>query len=420
MQNSEKLENQVITFGCRLNSYESEVIKTNLHKANAHGCVVINTCSVTQEAIKKAKQEVRIQRKKNPLAQIIVTGCAAQINPALFAQMPEVNQVLGNEEKLNYLNYNNSETVKVLVNDIMSIKETAEHLVSHFEHNTRAFVQIQNGCNHRCTFCTIPYGRGNNRSVPIGVLIRQIQHLVEIGYKEVVLTGVDITDYGEDLPGQPKLAQIVNRILNLIPDLQRLRLSSVDVAEIDSELLELIKYHPKLMPHIHISVQAGDNMILKRMKRRHNRDQVIEFCSEVRKARPEIAFGADIIAGFPTETDAMFENTKNLIDEAGLQYLHVFPYSAHPNTPAAKMPQIESKVKKDRAQILIQRGKELLNKFLDQHVGKYGKLLVEKDNFGHTENFISARIRNSQALPGTIIMAKLESVYEGQMIVSSA
>ncbi len=389
-----------------------------LKEANAQDCIVINTCSVTKEAIKKAKQEVRIQKRKNPLAKIIVTGCAAQIDPEMFSKMPEVFQVIGNEEKLHSVNYYGTQTEKILVNDIMSIKETAGHLVSHFENNTRAFVQIQNGCNHRCTFCTIPYGRGNNRSVPIGAIISQIKHLVEVGYKEVVLTGVDITDYGCDLPGKSTLGQATNRILNLVPELQRLRLSSVDVAEIDPELLELIKYHPKLMPHLHISMQSGDNMILKRMKRRHSREEVINFCNEVRQTRSEVAFGADIIAGFPTETDQMFENTKNLVDEAGLQYLHVFPYSAHPNTPASKMPQVENKIKKERTQILIQKGKEQLDKFLQSNIGKCGKLLVEKDNSGYTENFIHAKIFNKDIQSGTIVLAKLEAIQEGQMIVS--
>ncbi len=411
--------NQVITFGCRLNAYESEIIKMKLKEADAQDCIVINTCSVTQEAIKKAKQEVRIQKRKNPLAKIIVTGCAAQIDPEIFSKMPEVFQVIGNEEKLHHVNYQSTQTEKILVNDIMSIRETAGHLVSHFENNTRAFVQIQNGCNHRCTFCTIPYGRGNNRSVPIGAIVAQVRHLVSVGYKEVVLTGVDITDYGDDLPGKPTLGQTVNRILNLVVELPRLRLSSIDVAEVDVELLELIKYHPKLMPHLHISLQSGDNMILKRMKRRHTREEVIAFCTQVRNARSNIAFGADIIAGFPTETDQMFENTKNLVDEAGLQYLHVFPYSAHPNTPASKMPQVEHKIKKERTQIIVQKGKTQLNAFLLSSIGKYGKLLVEKDNFGHTENFISAKIRNTLVEPGSIVLTKLETVQNGQMIVST-
>jgi threonylcarbamoyladenosine tRNA methylthiotransferase MtaB len=411
--------NQVITFGCRLNAYESQVIKMNLKEANAQDCIVINTCSVTQEAIKKAKQEVRIQKRKNPLAKIIVTGCAAQIDPALFSNMPEVFQVIGNEEKMHSVNYQDTQTEKILVNDIMSVRETAGHLVSHFENNTRAFVQIQNGCNHRCTFCTIPYGRGNNRSVPIGAIVTQIKHLVAVGYQEVVLTGVDITDYGDDLPGKPKLGQAINRILNLVPDLQRLRLSSVDVAEVDTELLELIQHHPKLMPHLHISLQSGDNMILKRMKRRHNREEVINFCTKVRQVRSDVAFGADIIVGFPTETDQMFENTKNLVDEAGLQYLHVFPYSAHPNTPASKMPQVENKIRKERAKILIQKGKEQLDNFLQNNVGKYGRVLVEKDGFGHTENFIHTKIYNKIIEAGTVVLAKLESVEKGQMIASA-
>jgi threonylcarbamoyladenosine tRNA methylthiotransferase MtaB len=418
MQDSraEEIGNKVITFGCRLNAYESEVIRSNLEKANATNCIVINTCSVTQEAIKKAKQEVRTQKRKNPLSKIIVTGCAAQINPTIFSAMPEVDQVIGNEEKLHHVSYQNTE--KILVNDIMSVKETAQHLVSHFEHTTRAFLQIQNGCNHRCTFCTIPYGRGNNRSVPVSAIINQIMHLVQAGYKEVVLTGVDITDYGADLPNKPTLGQITNRILNSVPNLQRLRLSSIDVAEVDSELLELIMHHPRLMPHLHISLQSGDNMILKRMKRRHNREQVIAFCNNVRSKRSEIAFGADIIAGFPTETDQMFENTKNLIKEANLQYLHVFPYSAHPNTPAAKMPQVENKLKKERAQILVQDGKEQLHQFLENNVGKYGKLLTEKGNVGHTENFILAKIHNAKVEPGTILLAKLEKVEDGKMVAT--
>jgi threonylcarbamoyladenosine tRNA methylthiotransferase MtaB len=419
MQDSraDEFSNQVITFGCRLNAYESEVIRSNLAKAKATNCIVINTCSVTQEAIKKAKQEVRAQKRKNPLSKIIVTGCAAQINPGIFSIMPEVDQIIGNEEKLHHANYQTAE--KILVNDIMSVKETAQHLVSHFEHTTRAFLQIQNGCNHRCTFCTIPYGRGNNRSVPVGAIINQVMHLVEAGYKEVVLTGVDITDYGLDLPNKPTLGQVTNRILNLVPDLQRLRLSSIDVAEVDTELLELIMHHPRLMPHLHISLQSGDNMILKRMKRRHNREQVIAFCHNVRSTRAEIAFGADIIAGFPTETDQMFENTKNLIKEADLQYLHIFPYSAHPNTPASKMPQIENKIKKERAQILVQEGKEQLNKFLQNNMGKYGKLLTEKGNIGHTENFILAKIHNIEVEPGSIVLAKLETVQDGKMIATA-
>jgi len=296
---------QVITFGCRLNIYESEIIKQNLATSNLDNVVVFNTCAVTKEAEKQARQAIRKLKNTDPNTKIIVTGCAAQNTPEMFAAMPEVDKILGNEEKLSP-QYYNFDSEKILVNDIMSIKETANHLVTSFEGRARAFLQVQNGCNHRCTFCIIPYGRGNSRSVPIGSIVQQIRSLLAQDFKEIVFTGVDATSYGADLPGSPTYAQMIKRVLSQVPELQRLRLSSIDVAEIDDELFELMAYEKRLMPHFHISLQAGDNMILKRMKRRHNRQQVIDFCHKLRSLRPEVAYGADIIAGFPTETDDMF------------------------------------------------------------------------------------------------------------------
>lgn len=317
----------IITFGCRLNIYESEIIRDNLQKSGLENVTVINTCAVTKQAEKQARQAIRRLKKEHPEKRIIVTGCAAQNTPEMFASMKEVDKVIGNEEKLSDKNYNFDEE-RVIVNDIMSVKETANHLVKSFEGKARAFIQVQNGCDHRCTFCMIPFGRGNSRSVPIGVIVEQVRSLHASGYQEIVLTGVDVTAYGADLPGAPTFAQMIRRLLALVPELQRLRLSSIDVAEIDDDLFELMAHNKRLMPHFHISLQAGDNMILKRMKRRHNREQVIDFCHKLRSLRPEVSFGADIIAGFPTETDEMFENTRTLIAEAGIQYLHVFPYYA--------------------------------------------------------------------------------------------
>ena len=316
------MSQDVVTFGCRLNSYESEVIKSNLRSSGLENVIVFNTCSVTKEAERQAKQSIRRAKRNNPNSRIIVTGCAAQISPEQFSKMEEVDKILGNEEKLDAKNYNFGE--KLLVNDIMSVKETASHFVSSIEGRARAFVQVQNGCNHRCTFCIIPFGRGNSRSVPIGEIVKQVRKLVESGYNEVVVTGVDITDYGKDLPGQPTLGQMLRRLLALVPELPRLRLSSVDVAEIDEDIYRLIESETRLMPHFHISLQAGDDMVLKRMKRRHKRQDVIDFVEKVRNLRPRAAFGADIIAGFPTESEDMFNNTLDLIHEAGLHYLHVF------------------------------------------------------------------------------------------------
>jgi threonylcarbamoyladenosine tRNA methylthiotransferase MtaB len=398
---------EVITFGCRLNHYESQIIKDNIKAANLKNVVVINTCTVTAEAQKQAKQQIRKIKRDNPDIRIIVTGCAAQNDPETFGKMEEVDRVLGNQEKLDFKNYKIDADSRVLVNDIMSIKETANHLITNFEGKTRAFIQIQNGCDHRCTFCIIPFGRGNSRSTPIGVISNQIEILLNGGYKEIVLTGVDVTDYGKDLPGSPTLAQLIRRLLSIHKNLSRLRLSSIDVAEIDEDLFNLMAKEERLMPHFHISLQAGDDMILKRMKRRHNRTQVIDFCKKLRELRSDVAFGADIIAGFPTETDEMFENTKNLVLEADLQYLHVFPYSKREGTPASKMPQVEKQIIKQRAAQLRQIGEAQIKKFMKKFDGSYHNVLVESSSVGHATNFIPVKCEGINAVEGSIIKMKL-------------
>ncbi|MGI9464801.1 MAG: tRNA (N(6)-L-threonylcarbamoyladenosine(37)-C(2))-methylthiotransferase MtaB, partial [Aestuariivirgaceae bacterium] len=341
---------QVITFGCRLNTYESEVMRSHAKACGLDDAVIINTCAVTAEAQRQARQAIRRARRDNPDSRIIVTGCAAQIDPDGFAGMDEVDHVLGNEEKLQAESYafGVEREEKVQVNDIMSVTETAGHLIDGFAGRTRAFVQIQNGCDHRCTFCIIPFGRGNSRSVPAGDVVRQIQVLLENGYKEIVLTGVDITSYGADLPGTPSLGNLVRRILKTVPALPRLRLSSIDSIEADAELMAAFAEEDRLMPHVHLSVQSGDDMILKRMKRRHLRADSIAFCNELRDLRPDVVFGADIIAGFPTETEEMFDGSLRLVEECGLTFLHVFPYSARPGTPAARMPQVPGDIVKRR------------------------------------------------------------------------
>jgi len=398
--------NQVITFGCRLNTYESEVIKDLSHQAGLEGAVIINTCAVTAEAERQARQTIRRLRRDNPTAEIIVTGCGAQINPKRYADMPEVTRVIGNDEKMKITTYQSFDGTaeKILVNDIMSVKETAGHLVSGFEGKARAFVQVQNGCDHRCTFCTIPYGRGNSRSVPLGEIVAQIRQLIDGGYQEVVLTGVDITSYGGDLPGNPTLGQTIKRLLALVPELKRLRLSSLDPVEIDEDLWRLIAEEERLMPHLHLSLQAGDDMILKRMKRRHLRDDAIGFCQRARSYRPEVAFGADLIAGFPTETDDMFENTYNIVQECDLTFLHIFPYSARSNTPASRMPQVEKAIIKERAGRLRDAGTKALGRFYDRLIGKETTVLIESVNgvtsFGKTDHFASVQIEG--ALDGHI------------------
>lgn len=409
---------EVITFGCRLNIYESEIIKNNLAKSGVENVAVINSCAVTKQAEKQARQAIRKLKKEDPQKKIIVTGCAAQNNPAMFVDMPEVDKVIGNEEKLSD-KYYNLDSERVIVNDIMSVKETANHMIRSFDGKARAFLQVQNGCDHRCTFCIIPFGRGNSRSVPIGVIVEQVRGLVADGYKEVVMTGVDVTAYGADLPGSPTFAQMIKRLLLLVPDLARLRLSSIDVAEIDDDLFQLMAYNKTLMPHFHISLQAGDNMILKRMKRRHSREQVIEFCHKLRKIRPEVSFGADIIAGFPTETDEMFENTRKLISEAGVQYLHVFPYSEREGTPAARMPQVPMHIRKERAAVLRAEGKKELNKFFKRNVGQKVALLVEKNNIAHSESFIPVKLEG-EFVSGQLLQAELISFADEHMFAKVA
>lgn len=406
---------EVITFGCRLNIYESEIIKKNLALSGLDNVAVFNTCTVTREAEKQARQAIRRAKKNNPDLKIIVTGCAAQTKPELFSSMVEVDKVIGNEEKLSSRYYDlNSE--QVIVNDIMAVKVTASHLVASFEGKARGFLQVQNGCDHRCTFCIIPFGRGNSRSVPIGVIVQHVGELVNNGYNEVVFTGVDVTAYGGDLPGNPTFAQMIRRVLALVPQLARLRLSSIDVAEIDEDLFNLMAYEPRLMPHFHISLQSGDNMILKRMKRRHTREQVIEFCQKLRVLRPEVSFGADIIAGFPTETASMFLNTANLVREADLQYLHIFPYSERAGTPAARMPQVEKTLRKERAASLRELGQEQLQKFFAGHLHKQAVLLVENNNTAHTENFIPVKVANNNIRSGELIRAELVAIEGSHMI----
>ena len=409
-------KNQVITFGCRLNIYESAIIKSNIEAAGLENVVVFNTCAVTKEAERQAKKAIRKAKKDDPSIKIIVTGCAAQYDQSQFSSMPEVDKVIGNEEKLSPANYS-FDSERIIVNDIMSVTETAGHMVSSFEGKTRGFLQIQNGCNHRCTFCMIPLARGNSRSVPMGSISEHIRALTDQGYQEIVFTGVDITDYGLDLPGKPVLAKMIKRILLTNPELKRLRLSSIDVAEIDEELFELMAYEPKLMPNYHISLQAGDNMILKRMKRRHTREQVIEFCHKLRALRSQVSYGADIIAGFPTETDQMFENTYNLIQEAGLQFLHVFPYSQRLETPAARMPQVEESVRKMRATILRRAGEKQAHDFLHQHIDSQIVCLTEENNTGYSDNYIKLHF-TSEVKSNIITKVKLKNIINNNQMLA--
>jgi len=375
----------VVTFGCRLNAYESEAIRARAAADGVTNAVVFNTCAVTGEAVRQARQAIRKARRERPGARLIVTGCAAQIDPQAFAAMPEVDLVLGNADKAAPGAL--SETARVRVNDIMSVRETAGHLVNGLKDRARAFVEVQNGCDHRCTFCVIPYGRGNSRSAPAGEVVAQVQRLTAEGYREVVLTGVDITSWGADLPGEPTLGQLVARILRLTPDLPRLRLSSIDAAEIDPDLMRCLAEEPRLMPYLHLSLQAGDDLILKRMKRRHLRADALALIESVRAARPDTAFGADFIAGFPTETEEAFDNTLELVEEAGLAFLHVFPFSPRPGTPAARMPQLPREVVKDRARRLREAGDAALARHLQRQVGQTLAGLVEKDGLARADDF---------------------------------
>ena len=376
---------EVITFGCRLNTYESEVMRAEAEKAGLNNAVLVNTCAVTSEAVRQARQTIRRVRRDNPHARIVVTGCAAQTEKQTFADMPEVDMVLGNEEKLKSQSYRAlpdfgvSSEEKLRVNDIMSIKATAPQMIRHIDGHVRAFIQVQNGCDHRCTFCIIPYGRGNSRSVPMGAVVEQARRLVEGGYREIVLTGVDATSYGGDLPGEPMLGLLAKTLLKQVPDILRLRLSSIDSIEADNHLWDLIADEPRFMPHLHLSLQHGDDMILKRMKRRHSRREALDFVEQARRLRPEIAFGADMIAGFPTETEEMFENSATLARGAGISFLHVFPYSPRPGTPAARMPQLDRALVKERAARLRATGEALHNAHLDRMVGTEQIVIVENN-----------------------------------------
>jgi len=377
------------TLGCRLNAYETEAMKALAAEAGLDGAVVVNSCAVTAEAVRKARQEIRRLRRENPDARLIVTGCAAQTEPETFAAMDEVDLVLGNAEKMSPATWTGliDMTEKVQVDDIMSVTETAGHLIDGFGTRSRAYVQVQNGCDHRCTFCIIPYGRGNSRSVPAGVVVEQIKRLVGAGYNEVVLTGVDLTSWGGDLPGTPRLGDLVMRILKLVPDLARLRISSIDSIEADDNLMLAIATEPRLMPHLHLSLQHGDNLILKRMKRRHTSEDAIAFAQEARRLRPDITFGADIIAGFPTETEAHFDNSLKLVEQCGLTWLHVFPYSPRAGTPAARMPQVAGPAIRDRAARLRQAGADAVKTHLAAQVGRAHDVLMENPRMGRTTQF---------------------------------
>jgi len=471
--------NQIVTFGCRLNAYESESIKEALKKTDQKNLIVFNSCAVTSEAERELRQAVRRARKNNPDARIVVTGCAAQIDPQKYAKMEEVDLVLGNVEKSNPESYSLSsqqiqkqvqddgegrssaefrhpelasgsiidiaskdvshkdriffenrnaaanflttnETSKIKVNDIMSVRETAPQLVSYFENQTRAFLEIQNGCNHRCTFCIIPFGRGNSRSVAFGEIVSQVKKMVAAGHKEVVFTGVDISGYGEDLAAPITLSQMIKRLLKLVPELPRLRLSSIDVAEIDEDFFEILKSEPRFMPYLHLSVQSGDDMILKRMKRRHNRQQVLDFCVKAREIRSEITFGCDIIAGFPTETEEMFLNSVRLIEEAGITFTHIFPYSKRDGTPAAKMPQVKGTIIKERAKILREAGQKELHKLLKKQIGKIMNVIVEKDGIGKSENFLDVKIsdEDKKIKSGDILEIKVCGT-EGNFLIAN-
>jgi threonylcarbamoyladenosine tRNA methylthiotransferase MtaB len=401
---------ETMTFGCRLNAYESEVARAEAEKAGLSNALIVNTCAVTAEAVRQAGQAIRRARREAPARPIIVTGCAAQTNPRHFAEMAEVDLVIGNADKLQARSY---ETLafgvplndKVQVNDIMAVREQAGHLIDGLDGHTRAFVHVQNGCDHRCTFCIIPYGRGPSRSVGMGAVVEQAKKLVGNGCQEIVLTGVDITSYGADLPGQPGLGKLVQAILRHVPDLPRLRISSIDSIEADQAFYDAIASDRRVMPHLHLSLQSGDDLILKRMKRRHLRADTLAFVERVRALRPDMVFGADLIAGFPTETDAMFENTLRIVEEAGLTYLHVFPFSPREGTPAAKMPQVSRSVVKARAAILRELAATRYNKFCETRLGEVETVLVERNEIGRTEQFVP--VATPGYLPGTIVAMRV-------------
>jgi threonylcarbamoyladenosine tRNA methylthiotransferase MtaB len=413
------------TLGCRLNAYETEAMRELSAAAGIEDAVIVNTCAVTGEAVRKARQEIRKLRRANPNATLIVTGCAAQTEPETFRDMAEVDLVLGNTEKMRPETWTGlatdfiGETEKVQVDDIMSVTETAGHLIDGFGTRSRAYVQVQNGCDHRCTFCIIPFGRGNSRSVPAGVVVDQIKRLVDRGYNEVVLTGVDLTSWGGDLPGTPRLGDLVMRILRLVPDLPRLRISSIDSIEADDNLMLAIATEPRLMPHLHLSLQHGHDLILKRMKRRHLRDDAIAFCREARRLRPDMTFGADIIAGFPTETEAHFDASLRLVEECDLTWLHVFPYSPRPGTPAAKMPPVDGATIKDRARRLRDAGERAVERHLSAQVGRSHAVLMENPRMGRTAQFAEVIFDTDQP-EGRIVEAHVTGRRDGQLLARRA
>jgi threonylcarbamoyladenosine tRNA methylthiotransferase MtaB len=412
----------IVTFGCRLNAWESEVMRSHADAAGLDGAVVVNTCAVTAEAQRQARQAIRKARKHNPDARIIVTGCAAQTDANAFAQMPEVDLVLGNEEKLKPESWHDGvkarrdgEAAPVKVADIMQVTRAQSPRINGFGEKTRAVVQVQTGCDHRCTFCIIPFGRGNSRSVAPADAVAQVRSLVEAGCPEIVLSGVDITSWGKDLAGEPQLGSLVRRVLNEVPDLKRLRISSIDSVEADDELLAAIGEEERLMPHLHLSLQAGDNMVLKRMKRRHSREDAIAFCEEVRRRRPDVVFGADIIAGFPTETDEMFENSIRLVDECGLTFLHVFPYSKRPGTPAAKMPQVDGGAIKERAKRLREAGEARLSAFVEGLAGSDQEVLFETATRGRTRQYVPVNVDGGAVEPGSMARVRITRADAGEL-----
>jgi threonylcarbamoyladenosine tRNA methylthiotransferase MtaB len=398
---------EIITFGCRLNAYESEIMRAHADAAGLSEAVIVNTCAVTGEAVRQARQAIRKARRERPHAKIVVTGCAAQIDPARFAAMDEVDHVIGNQEKLEaktFARFGLEHSERVVVNDIMSVRDTAAHLIEGFGSRARAYVQIQNGCDHRCTFCVIPFGRGPSRSVPAGEVVTQIRRLAEKGYAEIVLTGVDITAYGKDLPGDMTLGKLVRSILKLVPELPRLRLSSIDSVEADAALLAAIAEEERLMPHLHLSLQSGDDLTLKRMKRRHSRADSVRFCDAVRRLRPDMVFGADLIAGFPTENESMFANSLSLIDDCGLTFLHVFPFSAREGTPAARMPQLHGSIIAGRARALRQKGVAALKAHLEAAKGRRISVLMENELTGRSADFTPVRLETGEGA-GTLLEA---------------
>ena len=421
---------EVVTFGCRLNAYESEVIRREAETAGLRDTVVINTCAVTAEAVRQARQAIRKIARENPGAKVVVTGCAAQIDPHAFATMTEVDRVLGNGEKMQTApwidtaaaftranDFGMASDEKILVTDIMAVREIAPHLIDGIESKVRAVVQVQNGCDHRCTFCVIPYGRGNSRSVPMGEVVTQVRRLAENGYREIVLSGVDLTSYGANLPGSPKLGTLVKQILRHVPELARLRVSSIDCIEADRDLLDVLATEARLMPHLHLSLQSGDDLILKRMKRRHSRAEAVSFCEQARRLRPDIVFGADIIAGFPTETDAMFGRSLELVKDCGLTYLHVFPFSPRRATPAARMPQVARDIVKERARRLRDAGAAALVRHLDREIGRRRAVLVESKGRGRTEQFTQVAF-TPDAESGSIVEATITG-HDGRQLLGT-